>query len=118
MNGADNTARKQQIGIPFKPGESGNPAGRPVGARNRLGEAFLEALESDFKAHGKEALIACRTEAPETYIKVIAGLLPKEIKAEVSHRLASELTDDVLADIATGSSDGATSQANGSALSH
>jgi hypothetical protein len=30
---------------PFKPGQSGNPKGRPKGARNRLGTQFLEALE-------------------------------------------------------------------------
>ena len=33
---------------PFKPGQSGNPKGRPKGARNRLGTQFLEALEADF----------------------------------------------------------------------
>ena len=26
---------------PWKPGESGNPAGRPKGSRNKLGEEFI-----------------------------------------------------------------------------
>ena len=37
---------------PFRPGQSGNPKGRPVGARSKLGEAFLEALQDDFATHG------------------------------------------------------------------
>ena len=40
---AENTAKKQR-GRPFKAGESGNPAGRPQGARNKatvLAEAML-----------------------------------------------------------------------------
>jgi hypothetical protein len=44
---ADNTAPKQR-GIPFKPGQSGNPDGRPRGSRNKLGEAFVQALADDF----------------------------------------------------------------------
>ena len=39
----------------FKPGQSGNPKGRPKGARNRLGTQFLEALEADFNKFGTQA---------------------------------------------------------------
>ena len=35
----------------WKPGQSGNPAGRPVGARNRLAETFLEDLYRDWQEH-------------------------------------------------------------------
>jgi hypothetical protein len=35
------TDRKHRNLIPFKPGQSGNPRGRPRGARNKLGEDFL-----------------------------------------------------------------------------
>ena len=34
---ADNTARKQQIGVPFKPGQGGNPKGRPKGLKKQAG---------------------------------------------------------------------------------
>lgn len=64
---------------PWQPGESPNPGGKPVGARNRLTAAFLNALAADFDAHGKEALEQCRINKPEAYIKAIAALCPKEV---------------------------------------
>lgn len=63
----------------FKPGQSGNPAGRPKGARHKLGETFIEALLADFKAHGIQSIIDMRDEKPGDYVKVVASLLPKEI---------------------------------------
>lgn len=42
--------------MPFKPGQSGNPKGRPKGARNRIGTQFLEALEADFNKFGSQAI--------------------------------------------------------------
>ncbi len=65
---------------PFKPGQSGNPGGKPVGARNRLTAKFLNALADDFDEHGTEALAACREQNVGAYIKAIAALLPKEVE--------------------------------------
>lgn len=76
----------------FQPGQSGNPSGRRLGSRNKLSEAFVEALFQDFKAHGVEAIQRTRQESPEVYVKVIASLLPKEVKAGA----VSDLTDDQL----------------------
>lgn len=80
---ADKTARKQPRGRPFQPGQSGNPKGRPKGARNRLGAAFLEALEGDFNKFGSQAIAQVREKKPDVYMRVVADLLPKEANINV-----------------------------------
>ena len=67
--------------LKFKPGQSGNPAGRPKGARSKLGEAFLEAMLVDFAEHGAVVITKVRDEKPDQYLKVVASILPKEIDA-------------------------------------
>jgi len=89
---SDQTEKKQSGLIPFVPGQSGNPAGRPKGARNKLGEAFVAALHDDFEQHGVQALAEVREKDPAAYMRVIAGLLPKEFKIETT----SDLTDEQL----------------------
>jgi hypothetical protein len=69
--------------VPFKPGQSGNPKGRPKGARNRLGTQFLEALKADFNRFGPQAIVLMRERKPDIYIRVVAGLLPKEANINV-----------------------------------
>jgi Family of unknown function (DUF5681) len=68
---------------PWQPGQSGNPKGRPKGARNRLGTQFLEALEADFNQFGPQAIALVREKRPDAYIRVVAGLLPKEANINV-----------------------------------
>lgn len=76
----------------FKPGQSGNPAGKPKGARNALGEDFIQALHEDFQTGGVDAIAKVRVEKPDAYLKVIASLLPKELKVTTE----SDLTDEQL----------------------
>ena len=84
---------------PFQPGNNANPGGKPVGARNRLTAAFLNALAKDFDENGKEAIEQCRLNKPDAYIKAIAALCPKEIevKRPLEEMSADELLDAVRA---------------------
>lgn len=87
-NNAGKTRKVMPEGRRFEPG---NP-GRPKGSRNKLGEAFIEALHEDFNTNGVEAITKMRADDPGGYVRVIAGLLPKEFKIETT----SDLTDEQL----------------------
>lgn len=78
----------------FKPGQSGNPGGKPVAARNRLQGSFLNTLADDFDANGKAAIVKCREDDPAAYIRAIVALMPKEIELT---RQFDDLTDEQLA---------------------
>jgi hypothetical protein len=91
---ADETGQKQAA-TQFKPGQSGNVKGRPLGARSKLGEDFVRALAEDFKANGIAVIATVRAEKPDQYLKVIASLLPKEV--EIKRQTLDGLTDDELA---------------------
>jgi Family of unknown function (DUF5681) len=101
---ADTTAKKQPTGRPFEPGQSGNPAGRPKGSRNKLSESFLKALSDDFESNGIEVIEKVRNDRPHEYLKIVATVLPKQMQLEdlTPRRRAEDLTDDELASIAAG----------------
>lgn len=61
----------------FKPGQSGNPAGRPKGSRNKLSDLFIETLAADFEEHGVDVVQELRKVQPAQYCNVIAKLMPK-----------------------------------------
>lgn len=69
-----------QAATQFKPGTSGNPGGKPMGARNRLTAHFLNALADDFEKHGVSAIQAAREDDPMGYVKAIGALMPKQIE--------------------------------------
>jgi hypothetical protein len=67
----------------FKPGVSGNPAGRPVGARQRFSAAFLEDLAEVWGSHGRAAMLACAKQDQRTFFAVCARLIPADVKLTV-----------------------------------
>jgi Family of unknown function (DUF5681) len=85
----DNTG-DQQVATQFKPGKSGNPAGRPKGSRNKLSEAFISVLEASFEREGEAVINKLMKEDPKTYIKVIAALCPAKLEAAIEHHHVHE----------------------------
>lgn len=94
---ADNTVPKQKPEHLFKPGQSGNPNGRPKGSRNALGEAFIAAMYEDFQKNGVAVIEQVRAEKPDQYLKVISNILPKEL--HIKEETIDGLSDNELVDI-------------------
>ena len=68
----------------WKPGQSGNPKGRPKGSRDVITKAFIDDLTNDWREHGAEALEQARKERPAEYVRMVANLLPKEAKVQLN----------------------------------
>jgi Family of unknown function (DUF5681) len=79
----------------WQPGQSGNPAGRLRGSRNKLSEEVICALLRDFREHGQKAIAKVRRTQPAAYLKVLALLVPREHKVQHSNPL-KDLTDEQL----------------------
>ena len=79
-----NSSAKQLANIEahqFKPGQpSGNPRGRPLGSRNKLSEDFVADLHESWKRLGKATIETVAWTDPSTYLRVVAGLVPKDIE--------------------------------------
>lgn len=54
--GAEKTAKKQRRGKPFEPGQSGNPDGRPKGARNMVTRAVEALLDGQAETLTQKAI--------------------------------------------------------------
>lgn len=96
-DGEDTPTKHRGLMEPWKPGQSGNPAGRPKGSRSKLGEAFIEAMHDDFAEHGKAVIETVRAEKPDQYLKVIASMLPKEL--HVTDMTLEDMSDNELIDL-------------------
>lgn len=70
--------------MPWQKGQSGNPAGRPLGSRDVITEAFLRDLAVHWQENGREAIERVYDAEPATYLRVVSAFVPRE------HRLSSE----------------------------
>jgi len=79
---------QKNLKAPWVKGQAPPPgAGRPLGARQKIGNAFIEAMHKDFMEHGKDVIRMARIEDPVAYLKIVAGLLPKDFELKPSDDL-------------------------------
>lgn len=79
----------------FLTGNNGGP-GRPKGSRNKLTEHFVADVYADWQEHGAQAIADVREKSPTDYLKVVAGVITKDVAITV--RDYDDLTDDELAE--------------------
>jgi hypothetical protein len=87
------TGKKQGGAPPFKPGQSGNPKGRPKGSKNKLTEAFWCDFAEAWEAHGVTALEKVATTDPGKFITVAASVMPKDVNVNTT---ITDMTDEQL----------------------
>jgi hypothetical protein len=88
----DTTGAKQDTR--FKPGQSGNPNGRPRGSRSKLGDQFLQDLFETWQEHGRQALETCAKKEPVQFAKLVSNVLPKQV-VETAFSVSANVSMDV-----------------------
>ena len=58
--------------------------GRPKGSRNKLGEQFVADLHHEWQQSGAAALRRVAKDDPVQFVRVVAGILPKELDATLN----------------------------------
>ena len=86
------TVPKQKPAHLFKPGQSGNPAGRPAGSKNKLTENILFDLSEFYEKEGKDLIRRVRDENPAALLQGLLKLIPKEAHIEISGGVSLDLT--------------------------
>lgn len=63
----------------FQPGQSGNPAGKPKGARTKLSEDLFKLMQAEVDKNGPKIIAALAKKRPADFAKVWASFVSKEI---------------------------------------
>lgn len=84
---ADNTVSLQQRGRPFRRGTSGNPAGRPVGSRNRVTLAAEALLEGQGEALARKAIELALGGDPTALRLCIERIVPRRYDRPLQFKL-------------------------------
>ena len=67
----------------WQKGQSGNPSGRPKGARNLLSESVLKELITHWEENGLDAIDRTCKEQPAAYLRAVLSLVPKDFAMTV-----------------------------------
>jgi len=75
----------------WRPGQSGNPAGRPIGTRNKFSEKFVHDISDAWQRYGDDILDRVAKDEPAKFLDVCARLVPKDVQVSLSARMPGNL---------------------------
>ena len=78
----ENNAVHMERNMTFQQGVSGNPHGNRHRTRHLLNQEFMQALLLNFRHQGKKAIEKVARNQPAAYLKILALLVPREMKVE------------------------------------
>jgi hypothetical protein len=76
----------------WKPGQSGNLNGRPVGTRQAFSAGFLRDLAEVWSEEGRETMVKAARANPATFFAVCARLIGPEVKLTIEQSLPGNLS--------------------------
>jgi hypothetical protein len=78
----------------WKPGQSGNMNGRPIGSRHIFSKAFLRDLAEVWSAEGRQAMLITAKTVPATFFAVCARLIPSNVELTINEGFGALSPDD------------------------
>jgi hypothetical protein len=85
----ENKCADTEKAMSFRQGVSGNPHGNRHRTRHLLNQEFMQALLLNFRHQGKKAIEKVARNQPAVYLKILALLVPREMKVEHSEGVKS-----------------------------
>lgn len=82
---------EKQLAARWKPGQSGNPAGRPIGARQRFADAFVGDVAATWEKHGTGVLDKMAQDEPVRFAELCGRLIPRDLQVTLAARMPGNL---------------------------
>src|SRR5215471_3416983 len=77
---------------PWKPGQSGNLNGRPVGSRSAFSAGFTRDIAEVWAEKGKASMLYTAEKQPAVFFATCARLLPNDVRVTVERSLPANLS--------------------------
>jgi hypothetical protein len=100
INNTVSTLSRNRGLTPWKPGQCGNPNGRPMGSRQRITDKFINDLADHYEREGHKAIERVLEENPVAYLQIVCRLLPKDVSLTVTQDPSNSLPPEQLKRIA------------------
>src|SRR5580704_7075801 len=84
---------------PWRPGQSGNPNGRPLGSRSAFSAGFTRDLAEVWAEKGKASMLYTAEKQPAVFFATCARLLPNDVRVTVEQSLPVNLSPSDWADL-------------------